>query len=82
MNFTAQVEDVVLSSLEKLELAHWIEIVTDQPHCLYYFGPFANRKAAQRSLAGYIQDLEQEGAKVISCEIKKGQPEELTVMDG
>jgi len=60
--------------------AEWIEIKTESPNCIYYFGPFARSKEAQVELQGYIEDLEQEGAKVTAFQIKKCQPQELTIV--
>jgi len=66
---------------EDLFFADWIELTTAEPHCIYYFGPFFGSKEAQSNLPGYIEDLEQEGAKVIDFTIKMCQPGELTIGD-
>lgn len=66
---------------EDLSFADWIEVTTEEPRCIYYFGPFFGVKEAQRSLPGYIEDLEQEGAKVVGFTIKMCQPRELTIGD-
>lgn len=58
----------------------WIEMETEFPHCIYYFGPFASCKEAQAELAGYLEDLEQEGAKVTAFQIKECEPKELTIV--
>ncbi|CAA9588422.1 Hypothetical protein, Slr0957 homolog [uncultured Synechococcales cyanobacterium] len=63
------------------ELAWWIEVITSQPRCTYYFGPFERAKEAEMAQAGYIEDLEQEGAQGITVKIKWGQPEELTLTE-
>lgn len=60
--------------------AEWIELKTESPHCIYYFGPFTRCNEAQVELPGYIEDLEQEGAKVTAFKIKKCQPKELTIV--
>jgi len=39
-------KEVVIKILQFLGLALWVEIVTDNPHCTYYFGPFFNEKEA------------------------------------
>ena len=62
------------------QLAEWVEIKTEFPQGIYYFGPFARAKEAQVELPGYIEDLEQEGAKVTTFQIKKCQPKELTIV--
>jgi len=41
----------------------WVEIATEAPHCTYYFGPFNSVGEAQLNQRGYIEDLQQEGAK-------------------
>lgn len=67
--------------LEKMGMAWWVEIVTEEPKCIYYFGPFARANEAKLSLGGYIEDLEEEGAQVIAVDIKRGQPRELTIFE-
>jgi hypothetical protein len=37
-------EEFFTSYLEKMGMAWWVEIVTEQPKCIYYFGPFASRR--------------------------------------
>lgn len=59
-------------------LSWWIEIYTDFPRCLYYFGPFDNDDEAHSHQADYLEDLQQEGAENILIEIKQCQPLTLT----
>lgn len=59
----------------------WVEIVTAEPKCLYYFGPFDSYEEALSNQAGYIEDLESESALGIATTIKQCQPEILTVED-
>ncbi|MEG3841402.1 DUF1816 domain-containing protein [Microcoleus sp. herbarium14] len=59
----------------------WVEIVTDSPHCTYYFGPFDTDKEASSNTPGYIEDLESEGAKRVSIRIKRCQPLDLTIYE-
>ena len=61
--------------------AFWIEICTDTPRCVYYFGPFLTKKEAQLAQDGYIEDLQNENAQGISVEIKRFKPNELTIFD-
>ncbi|WP_124970708.1 DUF1816 domain-containing protein [Aphanothece sacrum] len=56
----------------------WVEIVTSQPRCLYYFGPFESPEEAQMNKVGYIEDLQAEAAEGITVHIKQCQPEILT----
>jgi hypothetical protein len=67
--------------LEKMGMAWWVEIITQEPPCIYYFGSFARAKEAKLTLGGYLEDLEQEGAQVIAVDIKRGQPSELTIFE-
>ncbi|MGK7896598.1 MAG: DUF1816 domain-containing protein [Xenococcus sp. (in: cyanobacteria)] len=63
-----------------LEARHWwVEIQTDNPRCTYYFGPFETAEQARASQDGYLEDLRQEGARIITVEIKQCQPQELTI---
>lgn len=65
-----------------LGLTYWVEIQTDSPTCTYYFGPFFRRKPAEDSVAGYLEDLEQEGAQNIRVRIQRSkEPEVLTVTE-
>ncbi len=66
---------------EQLEFAWWVEIVTEQPSCTYYFGPFVSTQEAQWFLPGYVEDLEQEGHQKIRPQIKQCQPKNLTLFE-
>ncbi len=59
--------------------AWWIEVSTSQPKCLYYFGPFANSKEAERLMTGYVEDLEGEYAQGIQAKIRRCKPDTLTI---
>ena len=61
--------------------AWWVEVKTDSPRCIYYFGPFLNAKLAEASQAGYVADLEQEGAQGIAIVVKRCKPSKLTVSE-
>jgi aromatic ring-opening dioxygenase LigB subunit len=80
-NLLENFSKMVTSFLEQLKLAWWLEIVTDKPHCIYYFGPFTYADEARTAQAGYIEDLEQEQAQVITVKLKRHQPQELTTFD-
>ena len=58
--------------------AWWVEIYTDFPRCLYYFGPFDSATEAESHQADYLEDLHQEGAEGILPQIKQCQPLNLT----
>jgi hypothetical protein len=68
-----------MKHLEQVPTDWWVEIITKQPDCKYYFGPFESHREAQLSQLGYIEDLERERPKLIAIEIKQCQPEELTI---
>ena len=57
----------------------WVEIHTNNPQCTYYFGPFETASEAQALQAGYLEDLRQEQAQIITAEIKQCQPQKLTL---
>ncbi len=80
-NFLETTEEILMSYLEKMGMAWWVEIVTKKPDCKYYFGPFASHREAQLSQLGYIEDLERERPKLIAIEIKQCQPKELTIFE-
>ncbi|MFN5863207.1 MAG: DUF1816 domain-containing protein, partial [Pseudanabaena sp.] len=46
-------KNIFTSILETFGLALWVEIVTDSPHCTYYFGPFINESEAEAAKSGY-----------------------------
>ncbi|NJR66925.1 MAG: DUF1816 domain-containing protein [Leptolyngbyaceae cyanobacterium CRU_2_3] len=74
-------KEVSINILTFLGLAWWVEIVTEAPNCTYYFGPFANVKEAKSAQSGYVEDLEQEGAKNIKVAVKRCKPDKLTIFD-
>ncbi|MGV2832036.1 DUF1816 domain-containing protein [Myxosarcina sp. GI1(2024)] len=57
----------------------WLEIQTQEPQCLYYFGPFETAVEAKSLQEGYLEDLRLEGARRITVKIKQCQPERLTI---
>ena len=74
-------EDHVLVRLLYLLRKKWrIRMLTDSPHCLYYFGPFDSKAEATQARSGYIEDLEQEGAHLYRVAIaRRSTPTQLTV---
>ncbi len=67
------------SLLQALGLAWWVEVKTDSPHCIYYFGPFASSSEAESAKPGYVEDLEHENAQGITASIRRGKPGSLTI---
>jgi hypothetical protein len=59
--------------------AWWVEILTAQPKCTYYFGPFADFSSATAETAGYVEDLEGELAQGILTQVKRCKPDQLTI---
>ncbi|MUL38850.1 DUF1816 domain-containing protein [Gloeocapsopsis dulcis] len=74
-------KEVLTNLFHNLGWAWWVEIVTQKPHCTYYFGPFLSVKEANAAKAGYLEDLEQEGAQGIAVVVKRCKPKSLTVAD-
>lgn len=74
-------EELLIDILDFFGKACWVEVVTENPRCIYYFGPFATKKDASAAQGGYIEDLETEGAEIISVEAKRCKPSKLTVYD-
>lgn len=60
-------------------LAWWVEVMTSNPHCTYYFGPFISEAEAQQAKPGYIEDLTREGAQGVTVKVKRCKPNQLTV---
>lgn len=72
---------ILTKFLDTLGWAYWIEITTEQPRCTYYFGPFLSVQEAKLEQPGFIEDLQEEGAKSIKVGIQRCQPQELTIFD-
>jgi hypothetical protein len=72
-------KELIISCLDFLGLAWWVEITTAQPRCTYYFGPFASSDQAHSAKSGYIEDLEKENAQGISVIVKRCKPANLTI---
>jgi hypothetical protein len=78
-NFLVTIEQILISLWEELGLAWWIEIITLNPRCIYYFGPFISFKEAKFSQSGYLEDLKEENAVIIGVKINQCQPKTLTI---
>lgn len=75
------IKQILIGFFEGLKTAVWIEVTTDAPRCTYYFGPFDSSGEAQAYCPGYIQDLTSEGAVGIKFQIKRCNPNILTVCE-
>ena len=67
--------------LNQIGQAFWIEIKTQVPNCVYYFGPFLTEQEAHAEKQGYWEDLEAEGATGIVMNIKQCRPTQLTIAE-
>lgn len=74
-------KETLINTIDSLGLAWWVEIVTQNPRCTYYFGPFLNSTEANLAIKGYVEDLELEGAQGIIVNVKRCQPDALTIAD-
>jgi Domain of unknown function (DUF1816) len=73
-------KDFFISMLEKLGMAFWIEVSTEVPRCIYYFGPFFSRSDADQAKPGFEEDLIQEGASgITSMMFQRPTPDILTL---
>jgi hypothetical protein len=59
----------------------WVEIITNTPHCLYYFGPFSSSQEAEAMRPGYVNDLLEEGVYTIQVIVKQCHPTRLTIFE-
>ena len=60
----------------KLGLAWWAKIETDQPTCTYWFGPFITKNSLKENLSSFIEDLSYEGTKNIKHSLVRCKKEE------
>ena len=64
----------------KLGLAWWAKIETDQPHTTYWYGPFLTKRNLKENIASFIEDLSEEGFTNIKQDFVRCKKEEpLTV---
>jgi Domain of unknown function (DUF1816) len=74
-------KEVLINTFDYIGLAWWVEIVTQNPRCTYYFGPFLSSSDARSSSIGYVEDLEIEGAQGIAVRVKRCKPNTLTIAE-
>ena len=64
----------------KLGLAWWAKIETQQPNTTYWFGPFITKRSCKENMSSFIEDLSNEGASNIKHKLVRCKKEEpLTV---
>lgn len=82
MNITYKIANLLdLLVFDSPKPPYWVEVETENPSCTYYFGYFAHPLAAKLMQRGYVKDLLEEQAIVLSAEIKRCQPKQLTIME-
>ncbi|MBL1175391.1 DUF1816 domain-containing protein [Pantanalinema sp. GBBB05] len=72
-------KEVVTGFVQSIGTNWWLEVTTNEPYCVYYFGPFDKAIEAKDAASGYIQDLQTEGARGISMVIKRCKPTAMTI---
>lgn len=80
-NIWQDIKEILTNFFQSLGWAWWVEIVTQNPRCTYYFGPFLSTKEAHKAMNGYVEDLEQEGATGINVAVKRCKPANLTIAE-
>lgn len=68
----------LLSAIHASNQPWWVKVRTQTPDCTYYFGPFDSKSEAKLLQAGYLEDLNQEGAQNIKLAVEKAHPKNLT----
>ena len=64
----------------KLGLAWWAKIETEQPMTTYWYGPFITKRSLRENISSFIDDLSEEGSKNIKHSFVRCKKEEqLTV---
>lgn len=46
---------------------YWTKIYTKHPFCIYFYGPFSTLEQAEQTQESYVNQLELNGKKVVSC---------------
>ena len=60
----------------KLGLAWWAKIETEQPTATYWFGPFITKHSLKENIPSFIKDLADEGSKNIKHSLVRCNKEE------
>ena len=64
----------------KLGLAWWAKIESDQPGTIYWYGPFITKRSLKENLSYFIKDIKDEGGTDIKYSLVRCKKEEpLTV---
>ena len=60
----------------KLGLAWWAKVETDQPSITYWYGPFLTKNSLEKNISSFIKDLSDEGSTNIKQSIIRCKKEE------
>lgn len=71
---------ILVYSSKQEESSLWLKITTQNPKCVYYFGPFSHREEAMSHQQGYIEDLTSEGAVIEEIILQQDNPPYLTIL--
>ena len=64
----------------KLGLAWWAKIETEQPNTIYWYGPFLTKRSLKENISPFIKDLSNEGFASIKHSLVRFKKEEpLTI---
>ena len=64
----------------KIGLAWWAKIETEQPNSIYWYGPFITKSSLKKNMTAFIKDLTDEGSTNIKHSLFRCKKEEpLTV---
>ena len=64
----------------KLGLAWWAKIESENPSATYWYGPFLTKRSLKKNISSFINDLNDEGSTTIKHSIVRCKKEEpLTV---
>ena len=64
----------------KLGLAWWAKIETENPNTIYWFGPFLTKRSLKDNMSSFLQDITDEGSTKIKHSLIRCKKEEpLTV---
>ena len=64
----------------KLGLAWWAKIESENPSATYWYGPFLTKRSLKENMASFIKDLSDEGSTKIKHSIVRCRKEEpLTI---
>ena len=64
----------------KLGLAWWAKVETENPKTIYWYGPFLTKRSLKENLMSFINDLKEEGSSNIKHSfVRCNKDEPLTI---